>query len=239
MLKSFIRKVATLLKIPATAYALWQLSDGKYQTWHVPYWSQFATPSLAKDILEKRLNPKDDPNWAVFGYETSAEAGYWATRQCGIVCVKMIIASQSDHSTVAELTDECVHMGGYDRTTDTGWYYKPLAQLLTRHGVRAKTVSYLPVTMLAQVVANGSLVIASVNPQIIRGDNPITNYTKSGHLVVVNGVEIKQHRVKGFVIQNPSGKSASMRENAYITTEQFRKAYGERGIVVSQQSVDG
>ena len=234
MIKHHVRKA---LALPGSHYAVWWLqkvADGEYGTPGVPYWCQFATPEYAKDILAGTTNPRDDPNWRVFGYDTKEQAAYWATRQCGVICVKMILQAQGDTASVADLTDQGVKLGGYNRATDTGWYYKPLVQLLKRHGVRAKTKAHLPVTTLAVTVATHGVVIASVNPQIIRGDTNITNTTKSGHLVVVTGVRVERGQITGFVIHNPSGASADMRANAFIPITRFNQAYGERGIVIAK-----
>lgn len=232
MIKRQLQKIAS---IPATVDAtakLGRVKDGTYGVHDIPYWGQFATPELTKAILEGDMDGQDDPNWAVFGYKTKEQAAYWAARQCGIVCAKTVLQAAGDATSVADLISECVAYGGYNVGTDTGWYYKPLARLLQNHGKHAVVRPHLPVASLAAHILQGGVVIASVNPQIIRGDHPVTNHSKSGHLVLVTGVKMSNHNVGGFTIHNPSGKSDAMRVDAYIPITQFSSAYGEKGIII-------
>lgn len=155
------------------------LKSGEYAAKDVPYQCQFASPELAKDILEKRVAAKDDPHWEVFGYTTREESEYWAWRQCGICCAKMALEHYGKKpGTVARLTAKGVELGGYNTKTDEGWFYKPLAALLQSYRLAAEVAPYLSLEQLAKHVADGKLVIASVNPEIIRGDKNVTNTNK-------------------------------------------------------------
>jgi hypothetical protein len=131
---------------------------------------------------------------------------------------------------VSDLTHEGVELGGYDTEHDTGWYYKPLVALLGQYGIDAETVLYLTVETIARLVSGGRLVIASVNPQIIRGDTTVTLHQKSGHLVVVVGVRMKNGHIEGFYIHNPSGKTPDMQAYAFIPLHIFSGSFGKRGI---------
>lgn len=210
-----------------------KLDNGDYITDKVPYVCQFASPNLAKDILEKHLDAKDDPNWRIFGYKTQEESSYWAWRQCGICCVKMALDYYGIDKPVATLTEEGVRLGGYDTDNDQGWYYKPAAKLLGEFGVLAKVVPHFTIKMLAKHLLFNNLAIISVNPEIIRSDKVITNRDKSGHLVLAVGFRIKNNKIKGFFIHNPSGKSKDSQGYAFISIERFKQAYGQRGISIS------
>ena len=76
MLKHIIRTVTTTPSKLRARRAVSKLPDGDYLIRDVPYCSQFASPKLTKDILEKQLDAVDDPNWSIFGFDTRKEAAY-------------------------------------------------------------------------------------------------------------------------------------------------------------------
>ena len=229
MLKKQVRRVAGLKADLAARRMVRQLAEGDYRVDNVPYQCQFASPSLVKAIIETGAS---DPSWKVFGYKTEKEASYWASRQCGIACVKMVLEQRGVHATVAELTKQGVALGGYDVALDRGWYYAPLVRLLGGHEVSSRVVTFLTINTVAAHVATGGLVIASVNPEIIRGDTVVTSHKKSGHLVLVTGCKKTNGKLTGFYIHNPSGKSIATQVNTFIPLEVFRRSFGERGICI-------
>ncbi len=234
MIKRLVRRTSRISHNLKAKRKLKSFQDGRYIIKNVTYACQFASPELVSDILEKKVDAANDPNWRLFGYKTKEEASYWSWRQCGICCVKMIVEYFGYHQNIADLTQKGVELGGYDVNKDIGWYYKPLVALLKSFNLRASVIPYLSTTELTGYTLENKLVIASVNPEIIRGDKKITSSVKSGHLVLVVGVDIKRSKVAGFYIHNPSGKSSDMRSYAYIPIKTFVQSYGNRGIVVSK-----
>lgn len=211
------------------------LHKGEYTVQNVPYQCQFASPELAKDILEKRIEAKDDPKWKVFGYKTREESEYWAWRQCGVCCAKMALEYYGKQpGAVANLTEQGVKLGGYNTETDEGWYYKPLAALIRSYGLAASVAPYLSVEQLVKNISEDKLAIISVNPEIIRGDKKITNFSKSGHLVLVVGVKIEHGKVVSVRVSNPSGKTKETQAYGLIPIDDFTKAYGKKGIVIGK-----
>lgn len=233
MIKNTLRKIHSLPSHYSAIYKLADLDNGDYSIKNVPYVCQFASPELTKEILEKRFNAEDDPNWKVFGYGTRKESAYWAWRQCGVCCVKMVLDFYGAKRQVAELTKEGMDLGGYDIENDSGWYYKPIAKLLGKYNLTAKIMPHLTVEMLAKSLLHEKLAIVSVNPEIIRGDKKITSHKKSGHLVLAVGFRMNNKLITGLFVNNPSGKSRAMQVTAFIPIERFKSAYGQRGIVVS------
>ncbi len=144
----------------------------------------------------------------------------------------MILSHFAVDETVARLTKRGVELGGYDTTHDRGWFYKPLTMLLGENGVKASVTPYIAEQQLACALYSGRLFIASVNPEIIRGDTVVTNQVKSGHLVLVIGFKKVDGAVTGYYIHNPSGKSPSMQQRAFIPLETFRKSFGNRGVII-------
>ena len=236
MLHKLKQAAHALLAIPKEIHAIRYLrrtKDLRIKNSAVPYVSQFATPELIDDILNGKIPADQDPNWEVFGYETKSESGFWATRQCGVACAKMLIDTRAKTDvSMAQLCKECEMIGGYNTAMDTGWYYKPLAQLLRSYGLRTSIASHLSINRLVMSIANGANVIASVNPQIIRDDENITNTERSGHLVLVVGFEIKNHQIQNLIIHNPSGRTKQSRVFATVPASRFISSYGKLGIIV-------
>ena len=234
MLKRLVRIVSNQPRISRANRYVKSVGNLDDYTRNVPYQCQFPSENRVRDVLENNMPAGEDENWKTFGFDSRGEVSYWATRACGACCIKMVAEHRAEPLLLAEVIKSGVELGGYDVATDEGWYYKPLSNMAEMYGLSSRVEPYLPKNLLAQIVIEHNFVIASVNPQIIRGDSKITNTDKSGHLVVVLGVRVEQGRVQGFYIHNPSGKSAEMQHNAYIPVEVFDKAYGERGVVVSQ-----
>lgn len=234
MAKQAIRKILALPNTAKAKKAISSLDEGDYLIGDVPYQCQFATPELAKDILEKRVEAKNDPNWAIFGFKTKEESEYWAWRDCGVCCLKMALDFYGKKETIAKLVNDGVVLGGYDVEKDSGWYYKPLLELAKKNGFHGYVSAYLSKYELAKHVLDKRFVIASVNPSIIRLDKEVKSKQKSGHLVLVIGFKLKNKRIEGFYINNPSGKVAETQKKAFIPTKVFTNAYGERGVVISR-----
>ena len=147
--------------------------------------------------------------------------------------MKMVLDKQGAKKTFAEITHEGVELGGYDVEKDAGWYYKPMIQLLAKYSVKARAHSHITKYGVAQAVSRGEMFIASVNPQIIRGDMNPRSLRKSGHLVLVIGVKITSGKPMGFYIHNPSGKTPDMQKQAFIPVEQFDRSFGEQGVSIN------
>ncbi|KKQ94444.1 MAG: hypothetical protein UT66_C0017G0007 [candidate division CPR2 bacterium GW2011_GWC1_39_9] len=220
------------------------LKDGDYFVdGDVPYQCQFASPELVKDILEKKLSATDDPKWKDFGYKTKKDYEFWSLRLCGIASLKMILDyyKLTNNKKVAELTNEGVELGGYviydnkGNLEDKGWFYKPLVELGKKYGLKGYSSSYLSANHLCSLIFTNKLVIASVNPCIIRFDKLKGSESPGGHLVVVFGFKIKDGRLVGFYINNPSGKKDETRVKVYIPINTFKNAFDKKGMVFWKQ----
>lgn len=100
-----------------------------------------------------------------------------------------------------------------------------------------KVAAYLPITLLAEAIIKGNLVVASVNPEVVRGDQKPASTNKGGHLVLVTGVRISKGKPEGFIINNPSGTTAATQRNAFTTLDTFRSAYGSQGIILKARGL--
>lgn len=217
------------------AQALRNLSDGDYLiAENIPYQCQFASPELAADILEKKIGAETDPNWKDFGFADAAEYAYWSQRLCGIACLKMTLDfyGVAPGKTIAELTEECVNLGGYERKTDQGWFFKSLLLQARNYGFNGFVTSRFGVYSICKLILNKRFFIASVNPLLVRFDTLITDSKPGGHLALVIGFRMKGKNLAGFFLHNPSGKTEKTRKLAFVPIEIFKKAYAKRGIAL-------
>jgi hypothetical protein len=199
-----------------------------------PYYSQFASRELVSDILNKKIKADNDPQWRrLFQFKKKEDYVFWSWRLCGLVCVKMVLDSyqKATDQTVASLTETGVKLGGYDIKKDTGWFSAPLVKLAKKFGLTGKVHRVLSVDEIAQNIIRNRFIIASVNPSVIRRDiDTVPDSEKGGHLVLVCGVRIADGKIAGFYINNPSGRTPSTQQKAFIPIVQFNNAFGKRGF---------
>ena len=234
MIKKKVRKILGIPKETKAKIAISSLADGDYLIGDIPYQCQFASPKLAASILEGKIKARDDPDWAIFGFKTRNESEFWAWRDCGICCVKMVLDFYGIKVSIAELVKRGLILKGYDMKRDFGWYYKPLVNLAKEYGINGFTTSYLGKNEVAARIFNKRFVIASVNPSIIRFDEKVKSRKKRGHLVLVIGFKIKKGKIIGFYINNPSGDIYKTQKKAFVPIEIFNDAFGEQGIVLGK-----
>lgn len=238
-------KMKTVEKILSVIRSVWanalalrklkRLSDGDYfVSKNIPYQCQFATPGLAADILEGRIGAADDPGWKSFGFGDPKEYAYWSFRVCGIACLKMILDFYrlGRGRTVAELTFDGVRRGGYVTAGDKGWFFRPLLEQMKADGLDGFTSSFFGIGSICDLIAGKKFFIASVNPALVRFDRESADAKPGGHLVLVVGFRVKNKKIEGIFINNPSGKLAETRERAFVPIKIFKKAYSNRGIAV-------
>ncbi|HUB93554.1 MAG TPA: hypothetical protein VMB52_03555 [Verrucomicrobiae bacterium] len=59
---------------------------------NVPYFCQWESRELAKQLLAKEVTTDDDPRWKSSGAKTKAEYREWSWSGCGMACTKMLMA---------------------------------------------------------------------------------------------------------------------------------------------------
>lgn len=212
-----------------------KLNDGDHLIAEaVPYQCQFATPKLTADILEKRATAEADPNWQSFGFRGQKEYAYWSWRVCAIACLKMILDFYhlAADTTMAQLTDRGVTLGGYNTKTDEGWFFKPLLALANSYGLTGFVGSRFGLYVICDLILNKKFFVASVNPSLVRFDPQIPSSGPGGHLALIIGFKMKDKNLAGFFIHNPSGKSEATQKRAFVPIDIFKKAYSKRGIAI-------
>ncbi len=219
-------------------FYLKKLQNGDYKvTDSLKYYSQFASPELVKDILEKRISAKDDPRWQEFGFSKPEEYEFWSWRACGIICIKMIIDTAWDkNEKIKDLIEEGIKLGGYvshdknGNLIDKGWYYKPLINLAKKYNFTGKVFPHLSIQNICREILKKHFVVVSVDPGLIRYDEVKSDF-KGGHVVLVYGFKWENKKCMGFYLHNPSGKSEETRK-AFIPTDVFKKAFAGRGFSI-------
>jgi hypothetical protein len=203
-----------------------------------PQITQWASSNLVSDILDRKVKAANDPNWREFGFQTKKDYEFWTWRLCGLMCVKAVLNAYNlaPNVTVAELTNQGVDLDGYDAKNDIGWYSAGLLRLAKSYGPTGKLYRQISDEEIAAQILGDRFFIASVNPEVIRSDIELPNAKgKNGHLVLVWGVKIKNGKVAGFYIHNPSGRKPNTQKKAFIPLKQFHNAFSRRGFTIWQK----
>src|SRR5690349_18194630 len=80
----------------------------------VPYFCQWESRDLAKQIVDGHISTDDDPNWKASGAKTKKEYHDWSWSACGMACTKMILAHHSGKVVpIVTLGKKCAEYGGY------------------------------------------------------------------------------------------------------------------------------
>jgi hypothetical protein len=212
------------------------LKSGEYfvkprPTGHVVQW---ASPNLVSEILDGKVKAADDPKWRDFGFKTKKDYKFWSWRICGLMCFKVALNTLGAalDETVAALTEKGAALGGYDVERDKGWFYTPLIKLAKTYGIDGKVYGRLSVQEIAAGVLDNRFFIASVHPDVIRGDLAKNPHDSKGHLVLVSGFRFGKNGIEGIYIENPSGRKRTTQHRAYVTISDFNEAFAKRGFAL-------
>lgn len=206
-------------------------SSEKFLHKNVPYFSQWESRNLNKDILEEKISAKDDPKWKDSGAATKDEYLSWSWSGCGMACTKMLLAHrQGKVIPLVKLGKLCADYGGYTFPLETspGMYYKPYIPFVKEEfGWEARIASGMIIPEIMHELGKGNFIIASVHPAIRTPE--AAPKTKNGHLILLLGYNKAKREI---YFHNPSGISAATQEYAVISFKDFKKFFSGRGIVV-------
>lgn len=180
--------------------------------------------------------------WKELGYASHAEAKYWESSCCGILCVKMIIDSfrlknnQAVLPSVKDLIFEGVSLGAY--TDENGWSHLGLKALIEDMGYKAQA-QVCTLRDLKEALDKGKFIIASVrwafNPKKKLREKVLFWRKEGGHLIVVHGYEEENGKLTGFYVHHTSSDKSKEWEDTFIDIKRFTKGFAGRGIVVSEK----
>jgi hypothetical protein len=201
----------------------------------IPYYSQFASPELVEDIVNSRLNARDDPRWREFGASTPQEYEYWAWKACGIAALKMALEALGiPRRSMMDWIRDALAVGGFifeEKVAPgkpSGWLHRALADLARNHGFSAGCAAPVDLDYVADCIDRGLLTIASVSYELgTRGD--ITR--NRGHLILIHGYSRTDDGIEALHVNNPSGRSPELRRNCWIPAPRFTSGFSGRVIL--------
>lgn len=206
----------------------------------VRYISQFVGIYPSSIALNNTLT--NTQHIQIFGAKNSTEFTFWAWRDCGIACVKMIIDSTTQpKKSLMELTHEGIKLGGYilyknNVFVDKGWFHSALVALLKKYSVSASMKKWQSLESVAKDILDNNYVIISVvvpGRQYIKEDGSFEakpNATFGGHLLLATGVKLNGGDVLGIYVNDPRGLQ-KYQENTYISKKTFSRIFTHRTIV--------
>ncbi|HVX93127.1 MAG TPA: C39 family peptidase [Candidatus Dojkabacteria bacterium] len=229
-----ISSVYSHIRLPSYYGTYWITPKPKYFSQFVSIYPASITP---KKILTNKKDIKE------FGAKDGKEFTFWAWRDCGIACVKMILATKNKakKKTIMELTKEGVELGGYilyknGKFVDEGWFHRPLSRLLRRNGVIARTKKWQSIESVASDILRNRLVILSLklpSRPTIKEDGsfePKKNAEYTGHLVLATGVKMNGKNVEGIFVHDPRGLK-KYQKNTWIPYNTLNKVFTNRTVV--------
>lgn len=212
------------------------------------YISQFVGIYPQAITIETDLD--NEEHIKIFGACDSKEFTFWAWRDCGIACVKMILdASVSNSKKMMELTREGIDLGGYilyedGVFVDKGWFHHSLVQLLKKYEVDAVIKRWQSLESVARDILSNRLVILSatvpgrnyIMPDGSFRANEPAKY--GGHLFLAIGVKMNGSEVEGIYVHDPRGLE-KYQANTWIPADVYRRIMSGRTMVAKNRQHTG
>lgn len=197
----------------------------------VPYFSQWESPELVEQILTNKISAEDDPKWKASGAKNVQEYALWSANACGLACTKMILAKELQTVTpIVELAQKSLKYGVYTQPLQdsVGLLYKPYVEFMAAEfGMSTRVERPLSINQAIFELSQGNYILASVSPKIRNTNDFATD--KGGHLVLLLGYDLDKSEL---YFHNPSGFKNETQSYAKITFADFKKFFGERGVIV-------
>jgi hypothetical protein len=200
---------------------------------NVPYISQFANPSWAEMVIKDNQPITKDILWPDSGAKTIEEYERWALSTCGMACTAMLLAffKKGTFQTIP-LAWDAAKFRVYQKEADgsiSSMQYQPYIKWIAKYNLRATIYTKLTFRSIRTLLSSGSLIIASVNPNI-RDFNTAPATQIGGHLVLIVGYNKKD---KTLTIHNPSGfENNETQINHTLPLKEWTIYFAGRGIAV-------
>ena len=219
-----------------------KLADGDYfLKYNIPSFTQWESKELVEDIIVGKIDCKDDPLWKNSGAKNRQEYEMYSWQICGMTCLKMILKSiypEKEYKLV-ELAKEAEKEGVYRKNNKTnirenldGMMHMEFLKFIRRFKLKGFRLNHIKENMLANFILNNYFIIASVHPSI-REDKYIPN-SKSGHLILIKGFKLKNGKISGFYINNPSGYLRNKsQENYLVSVEKWNGCFSGNADIIS------
>ena len=184
--------------------------------------------------LEVFLSPADLSqldDWTREGYQSAEDYLFWSRRVCGLACLQSLLHGWTDvRLSMGQLLALARSQGCFELEPSGkvhGLIYRPfMAWVSTQFGFDCRLVERTPIEGCLAEIHPGTVMIASVSPEI--RDPEIQNPRRGGHLVLVHEVE------NGMVrFHNPSGYSHNS-QSASLPITVFEQFHADRGVLVTR-----
>ncbi len=241
MIKSLLSSVFTSISSRYYRLQLKEFTGTYFVTPKPKYISQFV--GIYPQIIRVGDPLTNKKHISAFGAKDSSEFSFWAWRDCGIACVKMILDSKVGSSkTMMELTNEGISLGGYilyegEKFVDKGWFHSSLVKLLQSNDVPARSKKFQSLHSVAVDLLKNRCVILSVTipgrSSILPDGSflPKENAAYMGHLLLATGVKMNGKEIAGFYAHDPRGL-LKYQKDCWISASTFAKIFSGRTIVV-------
>lgn len=196
----------------------------------VPYYSQYESAALIPDLIAGTRTAADDPLWLKSGADSREEYAFWASRMCGVACLRMAL-DYWGHPVPPSvpLVRELCEAGAYVRTGDSvkGLIYQPFAEhVQARWELLARAEPDLTTDTIRRQLADGGLALISVH-KTIRHVETTEPPSRGGHLVLAVGAT-----EESLLIHNPSGLPGTSQEYARVPWVRLAAFYAGRGVLL-------
>jgi hypothetical protein len=202
----------------------------------VPYFAQWESAELAARFVDGSTALAADPRWAASGARTAAEYAFWATRVCGLACLKMILAARGQPvppmmTLVARALAWKAFVPQGERVQ--GLIYRPFADWVAAdYDLGIEVMPELPLATVTAAASARTPVIASVHSWIRWPDREPP--ARGGHLVLVTGAAVTGAGDGLLRLHNPSGIPPASQRDALVKTADFTRFYAGRGMLVAR-----
>lgn len=196
-----------------------------------PYESQWGDLRCNEPLIVRGERPGRFHDWSADGYASEAEYEYWGSHVCGLAGLRSVLRAwrpERGAIPMRELIDGAVAAGALVPRPDTvdGLYYRPfLAWIAADYGIHGEVFERSTVAEWSPSVADGTVALASVSPEIRWPERP--NERRGGHLVLVHTVDAAGR----LVFHNPSG-IAETAADAVASPEVFERFHAGRGVLL-------
>jgi len=167
------------------------------------------------------------------GSLTQEEMKKWGYNICGLLCAFMVIKSLKDNAAKLQKSmHEAIRINAYD--DKNGWIHEKLVELLSIYGIPALRKSKADLHLVEQLIIGKHLIIASVSPTYLNSKSSFFFNRKSGHLVLIIGMELQNNIMVKLHIHDPGSRDHEGGEDLMVDADLFDKNFAGNIIVIEQ-----
>ncbi len=210
-----------------------KLSNGDYfLKKEIPSFTQWESKNLVDRIVKGEIDTKEDKLWKEGWAISKEEYEMYSWQICWITCFKMILKSiyKEKNYKLVELAKEAEKYwvyktnGNSNTKVNLDWlFHKEFLLFIKKYWLKWQYKLWVKENYLASLLMENKYIIASVH-HFIREEQILPN-PKKWHLVLVVGFRIKNWKIKGFFINNPSGYFKKSQERHFVSLENWKKVF--------------